>query len=459
MDSYDVIVLGAGSAAEWLWPGITDRSIAVIERNRVGGDCPYVACMPSKAMLRAAHARHEFGRAVLIGATSHPLTLDDDVSSYEAAVHQRDVVAEHRSDRDVAKRLEQAGAHLYRGKGVVVRPGVVRVGDLEIGYQDLVINTGAVQRFPPIKGLSDVALWTSEDAMTLADRPTSLAIIGGGAIGCELAQIYSAFGTQVTLLEMAPQLLPAEEPAVAAALAETLTSDGIAVFTNVSIARVATAGSAVLLELGDGRHITASRLLVAAGRTPNVTGIGLETLGIDVSSGRLEVEPSLQIRGQQHVWAAGDVTGIAPFTHTANHHGRVLSVNLAGGSATAVHDAIPRCVFTDPPVASVGMTEKRARDAGHDVIVAQGSTGATARARAESRTCGVLVLLADRATGLLLGAAAIGAAADEWIGEACLAMQASIPITVWAEVVHPFPTYSEVYEGPLRELSEALRRT
>jgi dihydrolipoamide dehydrogenase len=278
-------------------------------------------------------------------------------------------------------------------------------------------------------------------------------------VGCELAQVYARFGVDVTLIDAADRLIAAEEPSISKVLAEVLRSDGVdvRVGVEVTLAEPADDGGAHLL-LDDGSTVEAERVLVTVGRAPNVDDIGLGALDIDPGDTGLEVDPDCRVTGHEHVWAAGDVTGIAPFTHTANYQARIVTENLLGGSARADYRAIPRCVYTDPAVASAGLTPDQADEKGIDVVTATFDVGQTARSSADGDTTGRLVLVADRGRGVLVGAAAIGPHADEWIGEATVAIRAEVPIHVLADVVHAFPTFSEAYEPPLRELAGSLPR-
>ena len=458
MRSFDVVVLGAGSAGEWVAGGVADggRSAALVEAGRVGGECPYVACMPSKALLRSAQVRHLLRRSADLGAVSRLPTLDEDAAAFAAAAERRDRIAAHGDDSAAATGIQERGVVLIRGHGAVVRPGVVDVGGNEYAYRDLVIATGAHAVWPPVDGLDAVPTWTSEQALTVSVRPASLAILGGGPVGCELAQVYARFGVEVTLVDAADRLIPAEEPSISERLAGVLRSDGVDVRLGVQVEVAEPSDGGARLLLDDGSTVEVERVLVAVGRAPNVGDIGLEELGVEPGDSGLEVGPDCRVVGQEHVWAAGDVTGVAPFTHTANYQARVVTDNLLGGSARADYRAIPRCVYTDPAVASVGLTPDQARDQGLDVATATMDVGQTARSAADGDSHGRLVLTADRRRGLLVGAAAIGPHADEWIGEATVAIRAEVPIRVLADVVHAFPTFSEAYEPPLRELSSSV---
>jgi dihydrolipoamide dehydrogenase len=281
-------------------------------------------------------------------------------------------------------------------------------------------------------------------------------VLGGGPVGCELAQVYATFGTEVTLVQSESHLLAPEEAFLGQILSGVLLHQGVDVRLDTSVQAMRQSGLGAIVDLSDGSSVETQRVLLATGRTPWVDGIGLESLGLEPSHDGLAVDEACRVRGAEHVWAAGDVTGIAPFTHTANYQARVLLTNLRGQAAAADYRAIPRTVFTDPPVAAVGMTRVAAETAGVNFATAGMDLAATARAGSDGTEIGRLQLVADKARGVLVGAAAIGPGVDEWIGEAALAIRAETPLELLADVVHSFPTYSEAYEPPLRVLAAKL---
>jgi pyruvate/2-oxoglutarate dehydrogenase complex dihydrolipoamide dehydrogenase (E3) component len=464
MESFDVVVLGAGSAGENLASTLAEagRSVALVEALRVGGECPYVACMPSKSLLASAHARAQARSVVDLGGDAHGASLGPDADAHAAAVRRRDEVAEHRDDSAAAREAEEAGIVLVRGRGRVVRPGVVDVDGRELAWTDLVVATGSTPTLPGLDGVADVPTWTSDEALSSRERPTSLLVLGGGAVGCELAQAHAQLGTAVTLVEAGAQLLGPEEPSVAALLADVLRRDGVGVRLETGVDRLEPGGPGARVHLADGSVVEVARLLLATGRHPTTDDLGLDVLGIEPGEhGELEVDDACRVRGQDHVWAAGDVTGVAPYTHTANYQARIVAANLLGTPRTADYRAIPRAVYTSPAVASVGMDEQTARDAGIDAVTAVmdlGEVARTATETADGDAAGRLVLTADRDRGVLVGAAAIGPHADEWLSEAVVAIRARVPLDVLTDVVHAFPTFGEAYEPPLRDLAAAVRR-
>ena len=453
-------ILGAGSAGEWVAGGVADAggSVALVEASRVGGECPYAACIPSKGMLRSAQVREDARHLVELGGTSAPVALDEDEPAYRAAARRRDVLSSRRDDTDAARDIKRRGVTLIRGSGRITGSGVVDIDGRQIGYRDLVVATGSRPAVPPIKGLDKVACWTSDQALSARARPASLMVLGGGAVGCELAQAYAGFGVTVTLVEAATQLVSGEDAAVAAELATALHSSNIDVRLGAEIkAMEATGGGQARALLDGGSVIETEQVILAAGRTPATAGLGLDAIGITPDgTGALAVDPRCRVEGHDHVWAAGDVTGIAPYTHGANYQAQVVTHNLLGGDRVADYRAMPRVVYTHPPMASVGMTTEQARDDDIDVITATMDMAQLARTATDGAAGGLLVLVADRTRHVLIGAAAVGPGADEWISEASVAIRASIPLTTLADVVHPFPTFAQAYEIPLRELAAQL---
>ncbi len=459
IDTYDVVVLGGGSAGDYAASLVAagGKRVAVVEQRLVGGECPYFACIPSKAMLAAGELRHRIRHAALrAGAIARPLELDSDREAYAAAVARRNVVAQQQDDSDALQRLRAKGVHVIKGRGRIESLGLLAAGEVRIGWRDLVIATGTRFREPGIPGIGAVPFWTSEDVYTSDELPASAVVIGGGPVGCEIAQVLSRFGSRVTLIQHSRQLLPREEPAVADALAAALREDGVDVQLNVEVAAVGPAQGGALVTLADGASMTVERVVVAIGMRANTDGIGLEHLDIALGAeGYLPVDDHCRVAGRTGLWGAGDVTGVAPYTHTANYHARTIAANLLGHDTRADHRAIPRGVYTDPPVASVGLTSTDASMQGYDVAVATFPLDHTARAFVTGTKAGVLLLVADKSARVLLGAAAIGPHVEELIGEAALAIRARVPLDVLADLVHPFPTYSEAYEPPFRELLAA----
>ena len=422
-EQYDAIVLGGGSAGEAVARGLTERgrSVAVLEPGLVGGECPYLACMPSKAMLQAATQ----GR------------------TWAEAVRFRDEVAEHRDDTETAASLEKAGVMLVRARGSLAGPGRVEADGHMLNGEHIVICTGAHADPPPLDGLAATGFWTSEDALSGDELPDSLVILGGGPVGCELAQVYARFGARVTVVEPAPHLLPSEPAVIGEAVADALAGDGVEVRVGHKPLDVRRDGDEVTVSLEDEGTVTGSRILVATGKKPRVAGLGLETIGVrpDPDSGALSVDDRCQVT--EDVWAVGDVTAVAPFTHTANYQAKVVVDNICGTPRTADYRAIPRVVYTDPAVFCVGRTDGPLRTASYRLEE-------TARAIVAERRDGSVTLFVDGTR--LVGAACVGPEADHWGAELALAVRADVDLTVLRDVVHAFPTFGEALEPAYAEL-------
>lgn len=428
---YDVIVLGGGAgkniAKDLAQAG---RSVALVEGRLIGGECPYFACIPSKSLLHSARR----------GET------------WEHAIARRDEVTGHLDDSPGAAQMAEAGVTVVRGHGVVSRPGVVEVDGAEYGYTDLVVSTGSEPVRPPVDGLADVPTWTSDEALTRPDLPRRLVVLGGGPVGCELTQIYAAFGSQVTLVEAADRLLAAEAPFTGDMLADSLRRMGADLRLGISATSAERTETGLRLRLSDGGLIDADRILLATGRRPRVAGLGLEALGVRIENGGLATDSTCQ--AAEHVWAAGDVTGIAPYTHAANYQSRAVVSNVLGKPRQVDYRAIPRAVYTTPSVYAVGVSP--ISGTGYDLVAAGYDLAQTARAGVEDDDRGRVELYADRNRGVLVGAAAVGLYAEEWMSEVTLAIRAETPLSILTDVVHAFPTYGEAIEPALRELAERL---
>lgn len=450
MRKFDVIFLGGGSGAEMAAPILAGagRSVAIVEERLLGGECPYFACIPSKAML---HKAAEF-RAL----HRHSAKVDSR-NAWQDAISWRDAKAEHRSDQGIVARFTGQGIEIIRGRGVISAPGRIAVSGDEFGYRDLVLNCGSKPSFPEIAGLETVAPWTSDQALSSDEFPESLLVLGGSAVACELAQVYARFGCKVTLLHRSAHLMTREESRIGEILQGALEADGVEVHTNVHITRAEKSGDNAILHT-DSRSFEAHKILAATGRHPDLNDIGLEKLGISDFKAGVATEDHLRVRGQQNLWAIGDCNGHAPYTHTANYEARIAAANILGGDETADHRAIPRGTYTDPSVAAVGLTTQSAERAGIQLLSAGFDLANTSRAFTDGIESGWAWVAADARTGLLAGAAVIAPHAEEMISEMSLAIGAAVPVSKLAQTVHPFPSLSEVWEPPLRELAAALAR-
>jgi pyruvate/2-oxoglutarate dehydrogenase complex dihydrolipoamide dehydrogenase (E3) component len=428
-----VVVLGGGSSGEHFVGALRrlddSAELTLVERRLVGGECSYWACMPTKTMLRATELVAETGRAP--GIT--PAGLD-----VAGVFGWRDVVAE-RDDSSQVEWLAARGCELVRGDARVVRPGVVDVEGREVEYDRLVVATGSAPAIPPIPGLDGVEYWTNEDATETLEAPASLLVLGGGPVGCELAQFFARVGSRVTVVEGDDRLLRRVDAKAAALVENALREDGIDVRVGTRV--VAFEGGTALLV--DGSRIVFERLLVATGRRPRTEG--LEPLGLrTTAAGGIEVDE--RMRAAEGVWAIGDATGIALFTHVGKYQARVAAYDLAGRPVRADYRALPATVFTDPQVATVGTLEG---------TTASWPLTSTPRLSTYERPKrpGFVKVAADPERRVLTGAVAVGPEAGEWLQQLTLAIRAETPIEVLLDVIQPYPTFSEAVFLALRELN------
>lgn len=458
MRHFEVVVLGAGSAGELIASRLAKagKRVALVEKHRVGGECAYVSCMPSKAMLRSAGVRNLFKDAVSLGASVDSVSLGDDFAAFSAAAKRRDEIAEFRDDSSAAEGVVKAGVELIRSNGVISGVNEIRVADEVLTWDDLVISTGSSSNIPKVEGLESIDFWTSDQALSIDETPSSVLIIGGGPVACELAQVFSRFGSDTTIVEFAEQLAGKEHPEISARLAENLLAEGIAVHLSTEVVKVENLEKMVRVFLSTGKSIDVERVVVAAGRHANTKELNLEMLKVELSEkGEILIDDQCRAIGHKNIWAGGDVTGVAPFTHTANYQGRVIIETMLGNEISANYDAIPRAIYTDPPVASVGVVPSS--DGSDGLVSAKFDLAKLARSSTDGEGGGLLILTADRVRGVLVGAFAIGPHADEWLSEAALAIRSEVSLKVWSDVVHAFPTYGQGYEQPIKELVELCK--
>jgi pyruvate/2-oxoglutarate dehydrogenase complex dihydrolipoamide dehydrogenase (E3) component len=439
-----VVVLGGGSTGEAFVAALRrldeEISITVVEQELLGGECTYFACMPSKTLLRPAEV---VAAARLAPGAAEAVERPVDV---ERVFWWRDQVVDRLDDSGHEEWLADRDIEFVRGQGRVARPGVVEAGGREIEYDELVIATGTSPSAPPIPGLDEVDYWTNRDATTTREIPNRMIVLGGGVVGCELAQFFRRLGSQVTIVQDIEHLLPRDDPSAGHLVQEIFEEEGIEIRLNTLTERVEQANGGFRLHLPDGSTLEAPRLLVATGRKPNVDELGFEQLGLEISKTGIQVDERL--RAGEHVWAIGDVTGIALFTHVGKYQGRIAAENVAGREARADYRAIPAVAFTDPQVASVGATK------GDGLVTSEWKVNATSRSSTYERPkrAGFLKLFADPDLEVLVGAVAVGPEAGEWIGQLTLAVRAEVPVDVLRDAIQPFPTFSEAVFFAAREL-------
>lgn len=449
-DEADVVVVGLGPGGEALAGELAEAGLSVVgvESRLVGGECPYFGCIPSKMIVRAAGALAEARRV-------HSLAGDAATIPDWAPVAERirTEATEDWDDAAAAKRLADKGVRLVRGRGRLSGPRTVVVdGAGFTAGRAIVLNPGTEPAIPPIPGLAATPYWTNRDAVAATAAPASLIVIGGGAIGSELAQAFARFGTRTTVLEAAPGLLPPEEPEAGGLLAGVLREEGIAVHTGAHIERVDHDGDGFAVVVG-GRRLSAERLLVATGRTSNLAATGIEVLGLDPAARFPEVDDFLQIA--DGVYAIGDVAGKGAFTHMSMYQASIAAGHILGlDRGGAEYHAVPRVTFTDPEIGSVGMTEGQARGKGLRVLV--GSTDVPSSSRGwihKVGNQGFIKLVADAEEGVLVGATAAGPSGGEVLSVLTLAVHARIPLATLRRMIYAYPTFHRAIETALKNLA------
>jgi len=453
MSEHDAIVIGMGVGGEEVAGRLADGGLDVlaIERKLVGGECPYWGCIPSKIMVRAGDSLAEAARVTGLAGEAQ-------IAPEWAPVAQRvrEATADW-NDEVAVERHEGKGETVLRGEARLVAPRTVEVdGRPFTARRGIVLASGTEPALPPVEGLKEVDYWTNRDAIETKEVPRSLVVLGAGPIGLELGQVFSRFGSEVTFVEVFEHALAYDEPEIGMAVADALRAEGIALHTGVRARRVRSIGDGVAVELSDGRSLNAERILVATGRKASLAELGLEAGGLDTDANLIEVDGHM--RAGDGLWAVGDVTGKGQFTHVAVYQGRIAAADILGREhSPADYRAVPRVTFMDPEVASVGLTAKKAHEAGVNVSVGVAETKTTARGwiHGPGAEHGVIKVVADSERKILVGGSIMGPAAGDNVGFLGLAIKERIPIKNLRDLIYPYPTFIRGVEDALRELESS----
>ncbi|MEV6842194.1 NAD(P)/FAD-dependent oxidoreductase [Actinoplanes sp. NPDC051411] len=448
IEEVDVIVLGMGVGGEEVAGRLAAAGLNVIgiDNTLVGGECPYWGCIPTKIMVRAAGALEEARRIPGLAGAS---TVTPDWSPVARRI--RDEATDNWNDKVAVDRFEAKGGRFVRGTGEIVGAGSVRVGQQTYAAtRALVIATGTRAVVPSVEGLAGTPYWTNREAVEAAALPKSLLVLGGGAIGCEFAQVFARFGVSVTIIEGSGRVLAMEEPESSEVAARALRADGVRILGGVRAAQVSHDGAEFSVRLSDGSQVTGEKLLVATGRAAKLEGA--EQLGLDPAARFIKTDERMRVADK--VWAVGDVTGNGVFTHMAFYEADIAVRDILGqGGPGADYRAKPRVTFIDPEIGAVGMTEKQARDAGIDVRVSHLPLSSTTRGWIHGPGGdGFIKLIADTQRGVLVGATTAGPAGGEMIGAMSVAVHAAVPIETLRSTIWAYPTFHRGFGQALSEL-------
>jgi pyruvate/2-oxoglutarate dehydrogenase complex dihydrolipoamide dehydrogenase (E3) component len=449
----DVVVVGMGVGGEEVAERLAEAGLSVvgIENTLVGGECPYWGCIPTKMMVRAGFALAEARRIPGLAGSS---TVTPDWSPVAKRI--RDEATDDWNDKVAVDRFVGKGGSFVRGTARIAGPGQVKInGDTYAATRGLVIATGTRAVIPPVSGLAGTPYWTNREVVEAASLPSSMLVLGGGAIGCELAQVFARFGVQVTVIEGSPRLLAMEEPESSSVAEAALKASGVRVVTGVHASSVAY-GEEFAVSLTDGSTVTGEKLLVATGRAARLDDLGLETVGLDPAARFVTTDG--RMRAAEGVWAVGDIAGHGNFTHMAVYEADIAVRDILGQPGPeADYRALPRVTFIDPEIGAVGQTAAQARAAGVDVVEGYVPLSSVSRGFIHGPgNEGFIKVVADRQRGVLVGATTAGPAGGEMIGALSVAVHASVPVSTMLSTIWAYPTFHRGIGDALAQLGFAL---
>lgn len=447
---YDIVIIGGGSAGLVVASAAAQlkAKVALVERDRLGGDCLWYGCVPSKSIIHASRIAYEVKNAARFGIYCDRPQIE----FAKAMSHVQNAIAAIQPN-DSPERFASLGVEVIFGSGQFIDEQTFLINTRPLTARTFVISTGSRPAIPPIAGLEQVGYLTNEQIFNITERPKSLAIIGGGPIGCELGQAFSRLGSQITIIASSDRILAKEDPEAAEVVQSQLASEGIRVITNTRVEKIEVAEGKKIISAGEEK-VAVDEILIATGRQPNVELLNLEAAGVEYTKKAIKVNEKLQTTNPR-IYACGDAIGGYQFTHVAGYEASVVLKNALFFPLTKTnYRVIPWATFTDPELARVGLTEQQAREKyGNDIYILKQDFADVDRAQAEAATTGFAKII-TRSNGEILGATLVGPSAGELIHEVVLAMSNKLKVSALSGIIHVYPTLAEVNSKAALQLTK-----